>query len=721
MRRPLCFACLLLTLCMAVFCRLHPPETISYGEAAGREVCLTGRVYAKEYKGGDSPVLSLYIEPSVLSFQEEEIPFQDSFICMLQEETDVPIGSTVAVCGVLREYEPASNPGQFDAEIYYTIQHISAKIQKAELLFSDGKTDVLREGLWKVKRALACGMEAVFAKDDAAILKTMLLGDKSSLTDEVKTLYKEAGILHILAISGLHITLLGMGFFKILRRLRMPILPASLLCGGCMLLYGMLTGMPVSAVRAIGMFLLRLLAGCIGRTYDMLTALSVCGAAMLISQPYYLYHSGFLLSYLAVLAIPLLKPAILPDSLKQNPLAETFFSTLAISLFTFPVQLFFFCEVSVYAAFLNLAVVPLVGVVMILGILGLVSYFLLPALAPFFAAPAHEILNAYSGGASFFRDLPGSMWTPGKPEAWQIAVYCLLLAVLLVCKKLKWKYRIGLLCGAVMVFCIHDRSMLRITFLDVGQGDCICVELPEGGVWLFDGGSTGVSDVGTYRIAPFLKSCGITELDGIFLSHDDADHINGVEELLREESIQTGLLALPCTAKGEAEMFEGILEAAAAREIPVLWLEEGMTWESNGVKAVCLHPDGDFFTENANAASMVVYLTYGEFSMLLTGDVEEEGEAALLAALKERQMENVTVLKVAHHGSKNSTGEELLSQLNPKIAVISCGAGNRYGHPHEETLERLEAAGVAVLRTDETGAVEIEVAGNHVKVSGYMK
>lgn len=721
MRRPLCFACLVLTLCMAIFCRLHPPEAVSYGEAAGREVYLTGRVYAKEYKGGLHPVLSLFIEPSVLSFQKEEIPFQDSFICMLQEETDVPIGSTVVVRGILREYEPATNPGQFDAELYYTIQHISAKIQNAELLFSDGKTDILREGLWKVKRTLARGLESTFSEDDAAILKTMLLGDKASLSDEVKTLYKEAGILHILAISGLHITLLGMGLFKILRRLRLPILPASLVCGGCMLLYGMLTGMPVSAVRAIGMFLLRLLAGCIGRTYDMLTALAVCGASMLISQPYYLYHSGFLLSYLAVLAVPLLKPAILPENLKHNPLAEAFFTTLAISLFTLPVQLFFFYEVSVYASFLNLAVVPFVGVLMMLGILGLAACFFLPGLTALFAVPVHGILNAYSEGASFFRDLPGSMWTPGKPGGWQITLYCLLLALLLMCKKLKWKYRMGLLCGAVLAFCIHDCSMLRITFLDVGQGDCICVELPEGGTWLFDGGSTGVSGVGTYRIVPFLKSRGITSLDGIFLSHDDADHINGVEELLREGSMQTGLLVLPCTAKGETEMFEGVLEAAAAREVPVLWLEEGMTWESNGVKAVCLHPDGNFSTGNSNAASLVVYLTYGEFSMLLTGDVEEDGEKALLAALEERQIGNVTVLKVAHHGSKNATGEELLSQLNPKLAVISCGAGNRYGHPHSETLNRLRDVGTVIYRTDVSGAVEITVDKGSLLVSEYLK
>ena len=655
MRRPLCFACLTLILCLAFYGWLHPPSYVSYGEACGGEVVLTGRVYAKESKGGSRQILSLFIEPEALFYQKEETPFQNNFICIMQENVDVSIGSTVVVSGILREPEPASNPGQFDARLYYATLDISAKLQKARLLFSDGKKDFFRELLWEMRQKLSGALETIFTSEDAAILKTMLLGDKSTLEEEVKTLYKEAGILHILAISGLHISLIGLGLYRLLKKMRLPTLPAALVCGSCMLFYGMLTGMSVSCVRAISMFLLRLLADSIGRTYDMLTAIAVCGAAMLVRQPLYLYHSGFLLSFLAVLAILILKPAILPKEWQKKPLADAFFTTLSVSVFTLPIQLIFFSETSVYAVFLNLAVVPLVGVVMILGICGMVLYFFLPVLTAPVVIPVHSILASYESGAAFIGNLAGSRWTPGKPAFWQIAAFCLLVGMVLCCGKLAWRYKMGLLCGALLLFGIREHGALQVTFLDVGQGDCICVELPGGGAWLFDGGSTSVSDVGSYRLSPFLKSRGITTLEAVFLSHEDADHINGVEELLAEEKIRINLLVLPHAA--QEGMFENLLDLAAKREIPVLWMQEGMTWEKNGVSARCLHPGAASAGAGNNADSLVIYLTYGDFSLLLTGDVEGEGEDALLAACKSMQITDITVLKVAHHGSRNSTGE----------------------------------------------------------------
>lgn len=706
----------MLFLCVALWNFFHPPAYASYGEACGGEVYLTGRVYAKESKNGNRPVLSLFIEPDALIFQNQEIPFKDNFICTMQENADVPIGSTVVVRGILREYEPATNPGQFDAGLYYATLHISGRLQKTELLASDGKMDALREGLWVLKNRLSLALDVVFSEEDAAILKAMLLGDKTSMDAGVKTLYREAGILHILAISGLHISLLGMGLFQILRKCRLPNIPASVLCGIGMIFYGMLTGMPVSAVRAISMFLLRLLAGCLGRTYDMLTALAVCGASMLLGQPLYLYHSGFLLSYLAVLAILLLKPALLPERWKKNPLADAFFTTLSVSLFTLPVQLFFFYEVSVYAVFLNLAVVPLVGVVMVLGMSGMAAYFCLAELAVLFRLPVRGILASYETGAAFVRGLPGSVWTPGKPALWQIAGCCLLFGIVILCGKLAWRYRMGLLCGVVLLLSIRCENALRVTFLDVGQGDCVCVELPEGGVWLFDGGSTGVSDVGTYRITPFLKSRGITVLDAVFLSHEDADHINGVEELLQAGTIEIELLVLPYTAKKDEKMFVQVLKMAAKKDIPVLWMKEGMSFKNGGVSARCLHPGERFDSKDGNAASLVVYLTYGEFSLLLTGDVEESGEEALLSNLQQQQIEQVTLLKAAHHGSRNASGEQFLQIVRPLLTVISAGKDNVYGHPHEETLERLSRCGTRVYQTTQSGAVTVTVWKDKIRI-----
>lgn len=781
MKRPLSAVCLVLILGMAVMQALHPPAAFSYAEAAGSRVYLTGRVCERSSR---SDSISLIVAPRALSYQTpdntpgEEIPFQNKILCYMEEAADVPIGSLVLLSGTLKEWEAPSCPGQFDAPLYYRIQGISAKLLHARLEDIEPPTSGIAEFFRQLLRAWqegdeppALGMaeffrqlrdglcerlDACFGEKTAGILKTMLLGDKSGLLEETQELYREAGILHILAISGLHISLIGMGLYRLLKRLRLPTFCACLLCGASMLFYGVLVGMPVSAVRAIAMFLLRLLADCCKRTYDMLTALSVCAAGMLLANPLYLYHSGFQLSFGAVLSIVLLKPALLPEQAGnglESGLTDAFFTSLSVSVLTLPIQLSSFYQIPVYGVFLNLAVIPLVSWLMLCGMGGLLlgGGFGMRGLAVaerigklLFNIPAEWILAAYEAGASAVRGLPGSIWTPGAPKPWQICVFCVILALVLWGKRhgLAWRCRMGLVCGAVLVFGIREYGQLRITFLDVGQGDCICVELPDGVTWLFDGGSSSVRGLSAYRLLPFLQSRGIDRLDAVFLSHGDADHINGVEELLETDALEIGLLVLPAAAQkketGEASKakssgkdgfaentgtdgFDNILELAEEQEIPVLWLAQGMTWESGGVSAVCLHPSADFSGGDTNEASMVVKLSYGSFSLLLTGDVEGAGEECLLACLKEQSVSEVTVLKTAHHGSGGTTSQALLRQVSPRVAVISCGRNNTYGHPHEETLSRLREVDAVIYRTDESGTVTVTVRDGRVQVEEYLR
>lgn len=206
MKRPLFLICLPIVLLMAVWVWTHPPSPVSYGEAAGAEVYLTGRVYAKEFqRGNKSPVLLIYLKPLYLAADSQNIPFYNNFICSINGEgAEPPMGSIVTVRGILTEYEPAANPGQFDAAVYYAIMDVSAKIKAGEITAQGEDGNSFLEGLWQLRNFLGNCMEAVFSKEDAAILKTMLLGDRSFLDEETKRLYREAGILHILAISGVY-------------------------------------------------------------------------------------------------------------------------------------------------------------------------------------------------------------------------------------------------------------------------------------------------------------------------------------------------------------------------------------------------------------------------------------------------------------------------------------------------------------------------------------
>ncbi len=234
--------------------------------------------------------------------------------------------------------------------------------------------------------------------------------------------------------------------------------------------------------------------------------------------------------------------------------------------------------------------------------------------------------------------------------------------------------------------------------------------------------------MGRYVLLPCLKYYGIQMLDAVFVSHPDADHTNGIEELLQlaaKNRIRIGQLILPAIApEARKEQFSGLLSAvedygrisAETAVLRVGWLGAGESWSCRRARFLCLHPEEGYPADNKNAYSLCLYVELEAFSLLLTGDVEGQGESALAEALRRYGIREVTVLKTAHHGSASSTGEELLNRISPRLAVISCGKNNRYGHPHREVLDRLEAAECAVVRTAGQGAVILRGTGSGIRV-----
>lgn len=709
------------------------------------------------------------------------------------------IGSRVRISGSFLLYTEATNIGQFDARNYYAARKIYGQVKKAALVYTAPPNIIGRgkECLWQLRRHLTETFLEVYGEENGALLAAMLLGERTFLSEEMQSLYKAAGALHVIAISGLHISLLGLGLHRLLCRIFDAQAPAAVISVLCMAVYVFLVGSPPSAVRAFIMFAMGLLARHWKRTLDAPTALSLSAAVILLGNPFYIGQSSFLLSFLAILAISVFQPAFKECLALINPyhfpisrlldarkvrflhlldarrtrglrflnscqtqvlqhldsrqvsgrchelLKKTgngLQSSFSVWLVTLPVQLFFFSEVSLFGIFFNLLIIPLMGVILLWGIAGLflkeifhLFAFLLGSVLTDLERTVTNVCRYTEGiflalikaGGSLADRLSLTMWTPGKPAYGKmvLAFGLLLLFCLLgnlsengrTFPKKFWRYRLGLLLGVILLLARYPAHNLQITFLDVGQGDGICMELSDGKVYLMDGGSSDVSKVGNYRLVPFLKAKGIRKIDAIFLSHGDADHINGIAELLKEKQITITCLCLP--AGTEQEEFAEITDLAQARSISVRTIQAGDFWENNGARFWCLNPTDAM--ENGNAASMVLYMEYQDFSMLLTGDLEGEGEKNVTALLRTNAITDVSVLKVAHHGSKNSTKEEFLQQCSPTVAVISCGERNTYGHPHKETLERLNDAGTAVYRTDCGGAIQITVTGNRMKVTEY--
>ncbi len=753
MKRPLLGVCICLFIVIALMEQFvnPPPWKCDNTSWEGKTVTLIGQVYKKEYRisfGEERLIIYLkscfYSKEANASYQQikkasnklSEINPIENIICEiniseLPQGQFVPeLGNNVLVRGIWQSFEHATNPGEFDAANYYAIEGIGAKIQRAELLAADKSNWPLREVLYKCRRQFLKNLYYAFPQNEAAILAKMLLGDGSGLDKEIKNLYQSNGIVHILSISGLHITMLGMGLYRVLRKLWLPIIPSAIWGGIGILLYGCMTGFEVSACRAIGMYLIHMLGEIWGKTYDMLTAMGVLGIIMLLENPMLSYHSGFLLSFTSVCGVGMLAPLFqLPqewfcDSIDSRnhvwkrkgklflrKLTDSIAVSVAVTIFTLPIQLFFFYKIPLYSLFINLLIIPFMSALMVTGIL--VMLFPILKILTYVGV---GILDWFEWLCLQFEKLPGHTWVVGEPPIWKIIVYYLLLTgILLMDRKVKRYMKLAVLGLAIFFLVFSDQSGLKITMLDVGQGDCICVQTSNGQCYLFDGGSSSHQNIAEKVILPFLHQQGISHIEGIFLSHADADHSNGLLQLIEQELIPVKTLYLPSIENETNKNFADILESFG--KIRIQYIQKGDSWQLGDLKCICLHPYKKF-EGNSNACSGCFLLEKEEFSMLFTGDVEGEGESLLLQELQKR-INQVDVLKVAHHGSRYSTTEEFLSYIKPKVALISCGESNSYGHPHKETLERLECINTKIWKTMDCGAIQLYETTKGIQMRTY--
>ena len=659
------------------------------------------------------------------SLQKEGTAGIEGVLCYMEDEVIPPMGSLVIMQGEYRAFMHATNPGEFDAADYYRIMGQQGRVMKCRCVTVSGTYDAFREKMYCLREYLSLLIDACYDGEDASVMKAMLLGEKGVLDAELKDLYQQNGIIHILAISGLHLSIIGMGCHKMLKKIRLPIAVNITLTIGMMYCYGTMTGMGISMLRAYIMFAIHLCAKLVGRTYDLLTAVTVAALTVLIQQPLYLQHSGFLFSFGAICGIGIFLPTVEENLFGGSRAEKVFVSGAAISVSTLPVYLSFYYEFPPYSVLLNLVVIPCMTFVLLCGLIGMGLAALLLPLGEAAAYPVHLLLAFYEKCCDICLSLPDSKWITGCPEAWQIILFTGILAVLVVCnhrlpKLYFWQ---GVLC-ALLVLTIKLPQGLQITMVDVGQGDCIYLTEDSGMHMLIDGGSSDKSHVADYQMIPYLKYEGVAYLDAVVVTHPDSDHISGIRTLIEEtgaNGISIGTMYLPDVGEsGRNEEYHELEDLAKNVGVPVRYIGAGDVLQCGKVMLTCIHPEKGWNTTDVNAYSTVLYLTYGNFTALFTGDLEGEGEKKAMRAIEEMGLHNILILKVAHHGSKNSTEDAFLRMINPKIALISSGRNNRYGHPHKELIERLEECGCLIYRTQESGAVTVRVRGGKVKVSGYL-
>lgn len=650
------------------------------------------------------------------------------------------MGMRVSLRGKLKPFEEPGNPGEFDYGTYYRSLGIAARCFGEGLEVKSSAYSPLFQGIYRLKVHAGKVLDSVCTEKDRGIFRAIVLGEKSDLSDEIRKLYQKSGISHLLAISGLHISMIGMGAFGLCRKMGLGFGWAGAIGGGVTVCYGILaggSGVSASVVRAVIMVSMQMAAGGLGRTYDMRTAASVSGLCLLLQSPTLLFQAGFQLSFGAVFALGAAVPAAAGWLRVESAWGKTLLAGGIVQLATCPVILYHYFEYPVYGILLNLVVIPLMSYVLLSGILGAAAGTAAVWLGEVAVGTGHYVLEFYEWLCRAAGRLPGALLITGRPSMGQIAVYGFLWFGLLawagarkereegqdqeedpIEKRKRWALWVSV--AAASLFLLMVRPPMRgmeVTCLDVGQGDGICIRTRDT-VILVDAGSSDKKGVGEQVLIPFLKSQGVSRVDCAIVSHGDSDHISGLLELLKEDSgIQVGQLILPSLGQGlQDASYEELEELGRKRGIKTMWMKRGDGLASGDLRIRCLYA-GEKETKERNEHSLLLEVRYGRTGILLTGDMSAEGERQWLAKGDEVQIQ---VLKVAHHGSGYSTGKEFLRKVAPKYGMISCGEKNRYGHPSPETLTRLEEQGVRCYDTEKGGAIQVKTDGEGLTISSFQ-
>ena len=657
-------------------------------------------------------------------------------------------GMHVRLEGMLVLPELPRNPGQFNRRIYESGKKIDFYLENPTVLEVKEQRSGVREvvEIWKTEMMNRC--EKIYQDEEAGILEAMLFGEKSELSGDIKELYQAAGISHVLVISGLHISLLALAVAGILRRLGFPMPVWVMLSVGVLAGYGILIGQPTTAVRALLMFFVLQGARLLGRSYDLLSALAFSGILMLLDNPDLILDGGCRLSFCAVIGVGWyvseknkIFRSIGEKEKRKNrgkggkgssagAILENIRAGWYLWLFTLPVMLDTFYQVSVVGILWNLVAIPLLPVIIASGGLGVVLAGWNIFLGSLAGSPAYGMLQLYQEIGNISEKLPVGMWTPGQPSKPVIAGYYLVIFLLVLVEKQlikrekRWKIRKifpGMeLCSMLLLLLLmaHPwQQREKITFLDVGQGDASMLQ-SGGQTLLLDGGSTSQKNVGTYVILPYIKQQGISCLEAVVLTHTDQDHINGVTEVLEEGKkgwLTVKNLMYPYWMEGteQGKQLKKLAEEAGAscRKI-----RAGDRLTIGKAEAVVLYPKEQEKIAEPNAGSLVLFWKWEGVRAMFTGDLPEEKERELLQNLPACE-----ILQVGHHGSATSTCREFLEQIKPSLAVISCAMKNRYGHPSPDTVERLKKTGCEIRYTMRSGAITIRKRGREILVTEYLE
>ncbi|GAA0295670.1 competence protein ComEC [Gracilibacillus halotolerans] len=661
--------------------------------------------------------IQLVIQPENSPVRIEALHFKTEGTIPLQ---DIHPGMTCEFTGKLQEIQRATNPGQFDYKGYAQTDNIYGQIVLEPPYLHGCSGSNLFTNLYAIRHKMIERITLHSSEESNAWLLALLFGDRSAIPDDVTQLFQEWGLSHLLAISGLHVGLLAACFYFLclyIFRLSYERTTMILIC--FFSLYPLLSGGAPSVWRSSLFYVIILIFSLSNKKWSFTDLLSVVFLLMIIVDPIIIEKIAFQFSFIVTFTILLSRNILKGLSIHWGSLVISLISMLAI----LPIQLYHFYQLQPLSVLVNFFVIPYFSIFVMPTLLVLVITMPFNPIHTFLDFLFIQVHERFLDVLFIVDELLLDPWVVGQfPLEYFLVYYCFFFLMMKAWDSglLKKSFIYGLLLTLlVMIVSVTPflKNEARITMLDIGQGDAIVVETSKReGVYLIDAGGTfsfldnqPSNQVFKQVIDPYLKYRGITSIDGIFLTHEDTDHIGSVPFILDQYKVDT-IYTHPYFDPDILRQFQAIS--------PQTKFEFLITGESYGVKGftfTVLHPGHDSKDRNEN--SLVLYANFGQIEGLLTGDIGVETEELIVNKLTPLQ---VDFIKVAHHGSNTSTGQYFLEKVNPNAAFISVGRNNRYGHPHDEVLERLEKNDIAVWRTDKHGAISIKINQGSGTITTYL-